>query len=667
MAKEPLVVKVAGFSRLNSRTKSPMLDDSELTNLENMDYQSSGDIEIRRGTELFKSNLQWGEVPVIDGKGYELNESGAEIAVILSNGKIFFIKIADYSDDPRTIFEPDTLWTEVAGIGGTGNALSITNKNEVFWKVLNNKCFFCDGGNQIKYFGSDHILHTVPDPVGSEVVLTVEAINVPDTVSLDAEYADIDDRRYFVNIAKTAGETTLKVRQLIGDGRLPSSGTLTLIAGEVTDPVTIEYSATEFSDNFICLTVISGRLVAISKQGYLYISETNDGVDFNGPQSERLLYGLEDGLKVTDAFPFARSVLLDITNSELRKSACASLTGNIKPDPNIIEEQNPEDFFKIQRESNRISVYGRSGQEINSGFAGLSRDGFIFVSSEDARREFGLNNRESLSSPIQNIVNAINFKNADDIRSTVDEENQRYLCAAPIFDSTFNNVLFVYDFDNSTFAVANKAAVHKWSLYLFNIGGAGITSLFTIFGIPFLGLSDGRVIQTEVKGKYTDVDGVYKSGFITKAFDFGIRTRLKSISVCSIDLVLSEKMRLDIYPIVDEFTRFRDYNGKFTNTKLLTPISLATDDLWTSFGSDVWTQSPIDIWGQVSAERYTYIASKSIPKFQEISFAIQDIEGGKRWGAYGFEIFADIEDEFYDGRINENISVDNAGRVDPGN
>jgi len=667
MAEGKLTAAAKGYSRLNTRAKPSTLDDSELTNLENMVYASTGDIEIRLGSEVFKNNVQWGEVPVIDGKGYELDESGAEVGVILEDGRFFYIKVADYSDNPRKNFEPDKDWIEINGLAGSpAPLLNITDKNKVFWETINNRNFFCDATNQMTWIGKDHIPHSVPDPAGFEITITLDPLDFPTTISLDAEYADATDptRRYFLSLEKFAGEETIIVRQLNGDGRLPDFGNLVRISSNPSDPIVISYTAVEYSEVFVCLSNINGRLVALSDIGRLWISETNDGTDFNGPQAERLEYGKEDGLTVTDAFPFARSVMVDLTNQELQKSAAATLTGNIRPDPNIIAQQNPEDFFKIQRESNRIAIYGRSGKEINQGFVGLSRDGFIFVNSQDARREFGLVDRQSISGPIQNVVNRVNFSLSDNVRATVDESNQRYLCAVPASEGELNTLVFMYDFDNSTFAVANKAAVHKWSLFVYSLDGAGITSIFTIFGVPFLGLSDGRVIQTEVEDTYLDTGNPYRSAFTTKAFDFGIRSQYKTISTLLLDLVLDSKLKLDIYPLIDEFARQRDYDGHLTDTKLVTPIALDTEDIWTRDASDIWTQNPLDIWGRVSAERYSFTGSKSIPKFQELTLLVQNVEGGKRWGSYGFEFIAETTDEYFDGRVKENISVNDEQSAD---
>ena len=658
-----LSAKITGFSRLNTKSRPPNLDDTELTNLENMVYTSDGSIEIRNGSALFKSNAQWGENAVIEGKGYELNESGAEIMSVIDNGEVYYIKVANYSSDPRTEFNPGEDWIEVAGVGGNP-FLTVTDTNKVFCEVINNRVFFTDGTNQIKYYGDDHVLGVVPDPVGYEFKFTIADAT---DATLDAVYEDAADttRKFNVEVTKVNGDgtLTLTVKQTEGITRPASTGTLNLVSG--TGDASIAFTDTEANEVFIALSNISGRLVALSNEGRLWISETNDGANFNGPQAERFEYGKEDGLSVTDAFSFARSVILNLSNQELQKASSASLTGNVRRDPSATVAQNPEDFFKVQRETRTVGLFGRSGQEIDNGFIGLSREGFVFVSTQDARREFGINNTQSLSTTIQNVVNRINYGLGDQVRSTVDDANQRYLCAVPASDDELNTLVFMYDFDNSTFAVANKAPVHKWSLFTYNLGGAGITSIFTIFGAPFLGLSDGRILQTDVVDLYTDAGETYRSLFTTKAFDFSVRHRYKTLDVMLIDLILDNNMKLDIFPVIDEFARKRDYDGTLNTIKNLTPISLATEDIWTNEESDIWTTNPLDIWGRTSAERYSYMGAKSVQKFQEMSLVVINEEGGKRWGAYGLELIASVEDEYYDGRIGQNTSVeDSAPAID---
>lgn len=629
-----------------------------------MVYKSDGSIEIRNGSATFKNSNQWGEVAVIGGKGYELDESGAEVMAILEDGNVYYIKVADYSDNPRRNFQPDEDWIKIDGfLGSADPVLDVTNKNKVFCQVVNNRVYFCDGTNLMKLYGEDHVLTAVPDPAGFEIKAVV---GTGVAASLDSFYVDSADptRVFTIQLEKFAGTgTELVFRQISGNTRPDTaSGTLTLQAG--TGDTSISYTDLTFSDNFICLANIAGRLVAVSDQGDVWISSTNDGADFTGPQAERLLYGKEDGLSVTDAFAFARSVILDLTNDELEKAATASLTGNVRPDPNIITQQNPEDFFRIQRESNRIALYGRSGKEVNQGFVGLSRDGYIFVSTTDARREFGINNRESISGSIQNVVNRVTFKFANNIRSTIDDANQRYLCAVPASENELSTLVFMYDFDNSTFASANKAAVHKWSFFTFNLNGAGITSMFTIFGVPFLGLSDGNIIQTEVEDTYLDSGRPYRSAFALKSFDFGVRHKMKKLKRGIIDFTLDEKTKLNIYPVTDEFARKRDYDGNKNDTKLLTPINLENEDIWTRQASDIWTSNPLDIWGRTSAERYTYDLSKTINKFQEMSVVVENVEGGKKWGSYGFEMVAVLDKDYFDGRMGENINVDDDKPID---
>ena len=348
---EPILKKATGYSRLTTNAIPSNLDVSELTNLHNMIYKSDGSIESRLGTVEFKDNTQWGENAVTQFQGYELNETGAELVSILDNGKGYFIKTADYSADPRTVFNATASWTEITR-APSGNLLNISDTTQVYFKVLNNEAFMCDGGNQILYYGSDHVVHTVPDPAGYEMTFTVPSAS---WVLDDVYEYDADTSITFNVEASTTSSTSVILRQVTGDFRPAATGALTRTSG--TGPATSTYSAISYSNTFIGLTAIAGRLVAVSKEGDVWISEANDGTDFTGAQAERLVYGKEDGLSVTSAFSYARSVILNGSNPELQQSAASSITGSIKPDANIIDEQNPEDFFRINRESKRISLY----------------------------------------------------------------------------------------------------------------------------------------------------------------------------------------------------------------------------------------------------------------------------------------------------------------------
>lgn len=647
---EPILKKAEGYSRLTTNAIPSNLDVTELTSLHNMIYKSDGSIESRLGTALFKNNTQWGSNAVIDIHGYEINESGAEVVSLLENGKAYYIKVADYSADPRTIFNEGANWTEIARTG-PANFLSISDRNEVYFKVLNNTAFAVDGKNQILYYGSDHAVHTVPDPVGYQITLTVDAAVA---ATLDAVYSD-GTRTFNVEGTKSTGVgTTLILKQLTGDFRPAASGTLTNSSG--TGDSSIAYTATTYSNVYIGLTVIAGRLVAVTKEGDIWISEANDGTDFNGAQSERLLYGKEDGLTITNAFAFARSVILNGTNQELRQSSSSSITGSVKPDANIIDEQNPDDFFRVNRESNRIALYGRSGKEITNGFVGLSKDGFIFVDSIDARKEFGINQNEGISSPIQDVVNRVNKGAANNIRATVDDENQRYLCAVPMDGSTEARVIFMYDFDNSTFALGNQSAIHKWSIFTYDFDEAYITSLSTVFGVPFIGLSDGSIIQTEISERYTDYLGNFESGYALKGEDFGLRNYFKTLHSGVINLIVTENTNLQIFATVDENSLRNDNNGQSIQTQPIYPFDIDAD-VWTAATTDVWSSDPLDVWGTSKSIRYPFKLQKSIPKFLEMSVVIKNVAGGSRWGAYGHEFVGNVEDEYSDPREYQSLDA----------
>jgi hypothetical protein len=461
---QKLSVLVGGVTSLNTRDIPSLVEDHQLTGSENMVFAESSGVVLRNGTKEFKDNTQWGDDAVIGGIGYKLGSSNAEMMVILESGKIYYSSIAAISADPTVTMNPTATYTLL----GT---LTITSKNEVFIQVINNKVFISTGGSQIKYYGSDHVLRTVADSVGYEVTMTVGA-GVAATI--DATYYDAGtpSRTFNVELTKAVGVgTNLILRQTGGDSRPSATGTLTRSSG--TGDSSIAWTAVTLLENYIGLGERAGRLTAISDAGDTIISEPNDGTDFNGDQSERIPYGKVDGLRVTNLTPFNRGLILSLTEQTLQKSATSLLTGYRKYDTNT--PNRIDGLFKIDRESNMVALYGRSGREVGNSFIGITKNGFINLSALDASVEFGLTDSSYLSRQIQNIVNRIDWTTADDIRSCIDENNQRYWCAVPVIGATGNSLVFVYDFGGSQQALRNVGANHQWSIYTFNIGDRTIT------------------------------------------------------------------------------------------------------------------------------------------------------------------------------------------------
>lgn len=640
---DKLLVVARGIGSLNSDKTPSLVEDNQPTNLENMIASNDGAV-IRNGSKVFKSNSQWTDVPVIDGLGYNLDESGAEIMFLLSDGKIYYKKVSDISSDPTNTLNPTVSYTLLGTI-------TIDHVNNTFIRVLNNKVFICSGKNQMKYYGADHVLKTVADPYGYEITMTVGS-GVAATI--DATYEDNADtsRKFNVELTKVGGTgTSLILRQTAGDTRPGNTGTLNKTSG--TGDANINWTAVTFSETIDALALRAGRLVAATDIGDLVISEPNDGTNFNGLQSERLPYGKDDGLTIANMTQFKRGLVLSLTDQELERSATSFLTGYRKYDTDVPDRT--DGLFKIDRESNMIAIVGRSGLEVGNGFVGLTKNGFINFAAFDSNQEFGITDSSYISRSIKNIISGIDFRQSDSIRSCIDENNQRYWCAVPVKGGTGNTLVLVYDFGASQQALRNLGADHMWYPFVFSIGDRTITSMFTIFGHPFLGLSDGTVLIAEIPDYYYDDGVAYASSITTKTFDFEDRLRVKSLTKGIIDFIAPQRTDLEVYVLADENLEAKDWGGEPAFTQRITPRDINTSDVWTLDATDVWTLNPLDVWGRFVSSRNALVVNRA-PKFREMALIIRNKTGGSFWGVYGYELEAKKDGYYFDARLKATIS-----------
>lgn len=636
-----------GIDSLATKPYPSLVEDNQVTSAENTVFDNKG-IVIRNGSKVFKNNTQWGANPAYAGTSYNLDKDGAEIALLISTGTIYYQKVATISADPTVVLNPTVTWNSVS------TALTISNKNECFMKVLNNKVFIVSGQNMIKYYGTDHVLKTVPDPAGYEVTFTVGS-GVAATI--DAVYQDAADtsRQFNIELTKTAGTgTTLIARQIAGDTRPAASGTLTKVTGP--GDASIAFTAVAYTGNYISLATRGPRLVAILDNGDVAISEPNNGTNFAGTQSEIIPYGKVDGMQVVNATDFKRGTILGLVEETLQKASTAILTGYRKYDTDT--PNRTDGLFNIERESDMIAIFGRSGLEVGNGFIGLTKNGFIDFAALDSSSEFGITDAVYISNDINDIINTIDWNYSAGIRACLDENNQRYWCAVPPIGSTSNSLVLVYDFKRSYRAVRNLGASHKWSLFTFSIGERTIETMFTVFGHPFLCLSDGTILIAEMKSYYFDDGNAYPSSITTKFYDFGSRLKTKKWKRGIIDLINDEEVPLEVFSITDGNHNTRDWNNKLKKEKLLKPKNISEDDLWTLENSDVWTLNPLDIWGRFTALRNSLVVTR-VPNFREVGFVIRNTEGGKKWGCYGYELEATESGDWVDTRfrvINKALS-----------
>jgi hypothetical protein len=645
-----LRVKVNGLTTMNTDDLPHLLQDGEIAFAENM-VSSNGGYANRLGSKIFKSNSQWEDVAVIFGIAYKLGDSPAEVAFLLEDGRLYTAGVTAISSDPVRIFNPTISYT-------LRHTFTITDKNEAYIEVLNNQVFVCVGSNQLFYYGDDHVIRAAPDPLGFEITMTV---NAAVAATIDARYEDDDDttRIFNVELSKTGGSgTTLILRQVAGSTRPDATGDLSKISGVGDD--NIAWTAISYSENFIALGKRDARLSLVSSIGDVILSHPNRGADFVSDQVERIPYGKVDGLKVTNVTNFKRGTVLSLSEPQIRKSALGILTGYRKYDVNTPDRT--DGLFKVDRESNMFAFLGRSGLEVGNGFIGLTRNGFIDFAAIQSSTEFGITDADYISNNIKNVINRIDWTKTDGVRSCIDETNQRYWCAVPVDGAESNTLVLVYDFSASFKAVRNMGALHRWSFYTFNFGEITIESLFTLFGHPCIGLSDGRVVMCEIENHYFDDEAIYPTSLIIKKHDFGIRTHMKSWECGTLDLQISlpedkKAIELDIIPVIDDNYHKTNWDKQRNTLKYIHPRKVDQDDLWTLDQADLWTLNPFDVWGSSYTEE-TPFGLSNIPNFRDLSLVITNRQGGYKWGIYGYEMIANLGDKHYDPRlVNVNKSL----------
>lgn len=623
---KPITVK--GFSRLNTVSVSSHQEDNEIRVLENMIWEGDNTVRIRDGTQLYKTNAQWGSNPVREAADIDFG-TGAYELYSLNNGKLYYNQVSAYTDSTTT-------FTEINGVTGTSPALNNTTTAKVFFNVLNDKCFITDETQNSYYVDNSLNLKLNKDPEGFSFELTVGAATA---ASVNATYTDDDDstRIFTITEDKTGGTgTTLTLRQTAGSTRPTTGGTDSLTKTSGTGDASISYTAINYPENFISSFIHEGRLFLISDLGFIYYSEINNGLDLDGAGSSFVQYGLEDSLKVSNAVNFKRTTILTAENSNLRRSSLGTILGYRKPSSSA---DTRDGLIRLRREAKNLGIIGRSAQEVGNSFIGLTRAGFISAGGLDSNEEFGLNDISFLSKDIHSLINKIDWSESDKIVSTVDLENQRYWCAVPFNTTNFNTTVFVYDFRHSTPADRNREASHKWSVYSFNYGGDEIVSLFTLRNKPYLGLSDGTIMEGEIENYYLDNNESYVTRFESKSFDFDARHAFKRFQDLWIDFTIKEELSLDIIAVTDEQNLSRDYKNAIWSNITLTPRRLQ-GLTWGEKLLTKWGNSLFESWDKQTAEELTIKRHEGLKKGIQTSIKISDTTGGKYWGVSGLTITA---------------------------
>lgn len=638
----PKSEQVRGFSRLNTDSTPSHLDPSEVAILENMIYDKGDRLIIREGSSVYKTNTQFGSSAFVkSAKDVDYGDgAGAFEFFAYTDGTLAYNTVSSYTDETTT-------FTEVDSILAATPALNTTSTANRCLEVLNRKLYITDETQNFYSVDSTKALSLVPDPTGFHFELTVGSAVA---ATVNAEYEDDDDtsRTFVVTETKvTTVGTTLKLRQTAGSTRPTTGGTDNLSKTSGTGDASIAYTAITYPEKFINCSIHEGRVLLISDAGRIYWSAINNGRDLTGSDTSFVDYGLHDSLSVTHATPFKRSTLITLNNNALARSSVGTMLGFRNPDSASLDTR--DGLIRFQRESGSLGFLGRSAREIGNDGIGLTRNGFVTFSAVQANEEFGITDSNIISGTIQNLIKKIDWTKADQAISTVDLSNQRYMCAVPLATTTYNDTVFVYDYKNSVPPARDRNPIYKWSVFVYNLGSTEIVSMFTLRNIPFLSTSDGRIIQLNKAGTYTDEDGNYTSRLKTKSFDGGDKSINKSYDVTGHFLVGTTTSNVKAYGVSDEQSIRTNYKGSNYSTIALTPRALDISD-WSDDADEIWTDSTFDVWENSLAEEISVRIGEGLMVGQEFALDIINDEGGKLWGMTGLTVVMQGDSQYGDHR-----------------
>lgn len=474
---------IRGFTNVNTSKNPKHLRQDQLSVAINMEWISENEVYVRRGSVKTRDNTNWPASYRIDGVTFKTRNAAYYYEIsFIADGTIWYVRSDDANFD-----DVDVAMTEIKSSGNTSPALATNLK--VSFDGINNKLIISDGSSNLYWWdGTDDLLHLIVDPTDFEITYTGTGIDA----TIGDIYSDNADatRKYIVK-ATVAGSTTVVVRQTAGATRTAATGTLNRDSG--AGDMTIAFTGVSYSDTFEEVKLFKRRAFAVSNEGNIYVSISRNGTNFTGAGSGRLEIDVIEGLKVSNFIPFKRGAVITAEDKLVEKFSISTLTGFKFFDATVAGSEVGQ--FKVERESKIHGFIGRSGQEIGNVMIGLTKNGFISFSGE-VTLEFGLLESGALSNPIKDQIKNINFEAADKVYSVVDIVNQRYLCAAPIFDSTEANVIFAYDYGRST------DGNPRWSVWFMSFDEIG--SLFNLKNKVYASDLNGNTYQLTVDGIYTD-------------------------------------------------------------------------------------------------------------------------------------------------------------------
>jgi len=612
---------IPGFTNLETSKNPKHLRIDQLSLSSNMEWTSENEVYVRRGSIIERDNTNWPTSYVIDAITFKKRDDAFYQEIFfIADGTVWYIQ----SDDVNFETSSATMTQITASDGSSSPALAVNLK--VSFDGINNKLIIVDGSSNMFYYdGTGDQLHLIADPTDFEITYTISS----STAAITDTYEDnADTTRQYVVKASITSATELVLRQTAGETRTAASGQLDRVTG--SGSATIAFSAVTYSDTYEEVKLYKRRAFVVANEGNVFVSISRNGTNFTGAGSGRLEIDVIEGLRVSNFLPFKRGGIITTEDKLTEKFSLSTLTGYKFFDAAIPGTEVGQ--FKVERESRIHGFVGRSGQELGSVIIGLTKNGFISYAGE-VSAEFGLTSQDTISNPIKNQIKNVNFAAADQIFSTIDIVNQRYICAAPLFTSTQANVLFVYDY-----AKSQSDGNHRWSIWFMAFNT--ISSLFNLKNDIFAGDFDGNVYKLTVDDTFTDNTEGYTARIETAAIGGNTSMADKTWSKAFIDFKIpSTEQFITVYGKADGHIISESPTGKSLEKVKLTPRVSNSSVI-----SDFTFVDNITIIGANTLNDLQIRHDRLGGRAQTYQIGVSSSETGVNWGISGLMLELDARD-----------------------
>jgi hypothetical protein len=608
---------VRGFTDYDSSLNPKHLRIDQIAFSHNMEWISSKEIYTRRGSTLSRDDTNWPGAYVIDGTTFKKRSDSFYYEIhFLNDGRMFYVKSNNASFTSTSV----AMTEIVASDGSSSPALAVNNK--VSYDGINNTLVIADGSSNLwSWTGDDNQLHLIADPTIFTLTYTVGS----STATIGDTYTDnADASRVYEVKASITTATTITLRQIAGETRTAQTGTLNRLTG--AGSATMTFTAWTASDTWEEIKLYKRRANAISNEGNVVTSISRVPTNFTGAGSGNLEIDVIEGLSVSNFIPFKRGAVITTEDRVTEKFNISTLTGFKFFDAAVPGSEVGQ--FKVERESKLHGFVGRSGQELGNVMIGLTRNGFIGFGGQ-VSNEFGLTDQGSLSDPIKDQINDINFAAADQIFSVVDTINQRYYCVCPVFDSTEADTIFAYDYAKS------KDGFNRWSVWSMAFGN--IRGMFVLKNNVYMSDSDGNVYQILVDSVYTDNALGYTSRFESAAIGANSSMVDKTLKNVWIDfLIPTVEQEVTVYSKLDGHIIFKQPTGTQIQKAKLTPRKSINDVI-----SDFTFIDNRTLIGAGTLSDFQYHHARIGGKGAVEQIGVTSSEAGINWGVSGFMLELD--------------------------